>query len=487
MGFTIVLRELSATLPSSCCPVRYRVESLLLMMMPTRSTITLAAIIAAALALPAGATAAPEVRPGQLIVGYDQTTSAGQQDRIATQAGTNPGRQISPTSQVVKLEPGESTAAALKRLRASDGVSYAVRNVVAHASAWLPNDSINSGPWSHTQWNFLSKSGIDALGAWRNLIAAHRTAGAGVKIAVVDTGVAYRDWGNFRRSPDFKGTSFAAPHDFVANNAYPLDRAGHGTHVAGTIGEQTNNGIWLTGIAYKATIIPVRVLDANGEGDSAQIALGIRWAANHGAKIINLSLEFTPDTIAADIPDIISAIDYATKKGSLVVAAAGNDRARAASYPARATNAIAVGATTEHRCLADYSNYGRGIDIVAPGGGSDRNLPSDAHCRPNDAPGGDITQVSLATVGMTSTISTKRFILDSQDGTSMAAPHVSATAALVVASGVIGSNPTPAQLRSRLLRSADPMGTSNMTLSHRRDYYGAGLLDAARATSRSFR
>lgn len=447
-------------------------------------TFTALALLAFALAMPAGATAAPPARPGQLIVGYDPGTGAARQDAIARAAATTPGMQVSPSSQVVELHPGETIAQARKRLVASGDVRYVVRNVLARASAWKPNDRYRGRLWTAFQWNLLAREGINALGAWQSQPASRR-GGRGVRIAVVDTGVAYRDYGKYRRSPDFNRTRFLYPYDFVAGNALPLDRAGHGTHVASTIAESTNNGFGLTGIAFAASIIPVRVLDAKGEGDSAGIALGIRWAADHGAQVVNLSLEFDPSTEAADIPDIIDAINYATSKGALVVGAAGNDRTSHVSFPAQAENVVAVGATTQSKCLADYSNYDRGLDIVAPGGGVDRAISNDGNCRPMKVPGGDIVQLGLAPSGGAG-VSASRFALDSEDGTSMATPHVSATAALVIASGVIGRRPSPAALRSRLYRTARPLG-AGLSARQRAAYYGAGLVNAARAVSRSVR
>ena len=156
-------------------------------------------------------------------------------------------------------------------------------------------------------------------------------------VAILDTGVAYRDWKQFRRSPDFAGTSFVAPRTTSsANNTYPLDRNGHGTFVAGVVAETTNNRFGLTGLAYGASIMPVRILDADGIGDAATIAQGIRYAATHGAQVINLSLEFSLDVTSSDIPDIISAIGFAHRHGVVVVAASGNEGVAQIAYPARA-------------------------------------------------------------------------------------------------------------------------------------------------------
>ena len=175
-------------------------------------------------------------------------------------------------------------------------MAYAVPDYIAHASGgWIPNDpgvGQVAGGWQTTQWNFGAADGVDAPDAWSNLIADGHPGGRGVVVAVLDTGIAYRSWHQYSRSPDFAGTRFVSPYDFVAGNAYPLDENGHGTFVAGTVAEATNNGIGAAGLAYGASIMPVRVLDATGDGDAVTIARGIRYAVNHGAQVINLSLEF---------------------------------------------------------------------------------------------------------------------------------------------------------------------------------------------------
>lgn len=443
------------------------------------------------------ASAAPATVPGEIVVGYEPGTSAAAQDGIALDVGTTPGEQVSPAAQVVRVQPGESVAAAIARLKRTDGVVFAVRNRIAHAAStdsWVPNDvgrpGRPPGGWLTSQWNFDTATGVGAIPAWNNLRRAGYPGGRGVKIAVIDSGVAYRDWGRYKRSPDFAGTRFANPCDFLARNAPrscvpgqkrykpagpPVDRFGHGTHVAGTIAEATNNRINLTGLAWGATVMPLRVLDSRGNGESADIAQAIRWAADHGAKIANLSIEFDPATTAKDIPEIVSAVNYATSKGTLVVAAAGNDARDEVSYPARTPNAFAVGATTEDGCLAEYSNYGTGLDIVAPGGGLDRKIASDPNCKANSAGNRDIVQLGLRRDRNGSALIPYRFAIEAEDGTSMATPHVAAAAALVVASRVIGRYPKPAKIMEHLMTTADP--TSLPT------YYGAGLLDAGRATT----
>jgi len=216
------------------------------------------------------------------------------------------------------------------------------------------------------------------------------------------------------------------------------------------------------------------VLDDAGEGDASVIAEGVRFAVNHGARVINLSLEFSSDVGAADIPELIDALRYAYKRGVVVVAAAGNEGSTTIPYPARAQHVIAVGASTEHGCLASYSNYGRGITLVAPGGGPDANLPGDPNCHPELPSGRDIFQ-------MTFTGSSPRVFgfPNGYEGTSMATPHVSATVAMMLAERVLGSKPSPARIVARLKATARKLGGPG---DHA--LYGAGLLDAGAATTR---
>src|SRR5205807_10643482 len=115
----------------------------------------------------------------------------------------------------------------------------------------------------------------------------------------------------------------------------------------------TNNGRGLTGLAYGVRIMPVRVLDASGEGDASTIARGVRFAVSHGANVINLSLEFSDEVTAAEVPELVSALAYAPQHVVVVVAAAGNEGSTDIPYPARDRFTIAVGASTEHGCLAD--------------------------------------------------------------------------------------------------------------------------------------
>jgi serine protease len=219
--------------------------------------------------------------------------------------------------------------------------------------------------------------------------------------------------------------------------------------------------------------MPVRVLDSQGEGEASTIAQGVAFAVRHGARVINLSLEFSPGVTASDIPELLEALRLAHRRGVLVVGAAGNEGHTAVAFPARAPAVVSVGATTEHGCLAVYSNDGTGLTLVAPGGGADATLPGDPNCRPDLPAGRDISQLTF-------TGSSPRVFgfPSGYEGTSMAAPHVSATAALVIASGVLGAHPTPAQITARLRSTARKLGGGGDQA-----LYGAGLLDAAAATA----
>ncbi len=267
----------------------------------------------------------------------------------------------------------------------------------AHATQpFLPDDAGagEPGDWQRLQWNFAGRYGVDAPSAWANLIAAGAAGGEGVTIAVLDTGVAYTNRKSFRRSPDLAASQFVPGWDFVDDDAYPLDENGHGTHVASTIAEQTDNGFGLTGLAYGARIMPVRVLDGYGDGDAITIARGVVYAVDHGAKVINLSLNFDRTISAAQIPDLLRAFRYATEHGSLVVTAGGNAPAEGLPYPARSEDVLAVGATTEFGCVAMYSSFGRDLDVVAPGGGTDASLAGNPNCESGRA-GRSIYQVTL--------------------------------------------------------------------------------------------
>ena len=445
------------------------------------AALPVAALAAASLAalLPAAARAdgstpgaLPEHVPGEVIVTYAPDTTPATRARVQRRSGLAAGRTVTSRTRVLHIRDGESVAGTVAELRDQPAVASAAPNAIAHAAEYIPGDPGRAGTpkgWESLQWNFAGPYGVNAPDAWSNLIDARHPGGKGVTVAVLDTGIAYENRGRYRRSPDFRASHFTAPYDFVSRDRHPDDENGHGTHVAGTINEATDNDVALTGLAYGATIMPVRVLDRYGDGDSATISKGLRYAVRHGADVVNLSFEFDQGTSSRDVPDLLTALAYARRKGVLVVGASGNEGDARIAFPARAGSVLSVGATTEHGCEARYSNSGAHLDLVAPGGGSDASLHDDSHCQPNEREGRPIYQLTF-------TSSPRAFGLPGDYvGTSMAAPHVSATAALVIASGVLGDEPSPAAVERRLKDTARPMGP--------RRHYGAGLIDAAVATA----
>jgi serine protease len=422
------------------------------------------------------ATAAEHVHR-ELVVKYRLGTTGAERDEIRHVAGVRSAGLVDGRTQTVQVAGDGTADGAAAKLRADHRVVHALPNYVATTSALYPNDPGREGPggWAKLQWNFAGAFGVDAPNAWQNAINAGDPGGRGVTVAVLDTGVAYRNSGDgrFLKAPDLNRKRFVQGHDFVRHNQYPYDRNGHGTFVAGLIAQSTNNGLGVTGLAYGTRIMPVRVLDYEGKGDVATIARGIRYAARHGAKVINMSFEFDIGLTASQIPDVISALREANRAGVVLVAAAGNTEDTQVAYPARAKHTIAVGATTEHGCLAEYSNTGSGLDLVAPGGGADAAIDGDPNCRPLEDAGHDVYQYTFRGS------SPRRFGLPGgYEGTSMAVPHVAATIALMVGARVLGPDPSPEALTAQIEGTARDLGAPGVD-----DLYGAGLLNAAAATT----
>ncbi len=414
-----------------------------------------------------------------------------------------PARAFAPRQLVVKFEgqqlgravplaAGEGIGQAARALRRNPRVVYAEPNYVATASAsgppFDPNDpgtlaarpaASELGNWAFKQWNFLapegigserlptSPGGIDAVDAWRHLIEAGRPGAAGVVVAVLDTGVAYRTFGaDFRRSPDFGASQFVPGYDFVGHDRLPLDENGHGTHVAGTIAERTGNDFGLTGLAYRAKLMPVRVLNRSGRGNAVQIAKGIRFAIDHHAQVINMSFNFA---CGKRVPVVDEALLEAYEAGIVTVAAAGNLGSESCvSEPATGPRTIGVGGTTEGGCLGTYSLAGKGIDLVAPGGGTPEPGCPSVLARP-------VYQVTFRP-GSTTAFS----IPGTYVGTSMAAAHVSGAAALVLASGAVDSS--LAGRRGIVNAVARRLRKTARSLGLPATQQGAGLLDVGRAT-----
>lgn len=303
--------------------------------------------------------------------------------------------------------------------------------------AFRPND-----PYYKHQWHLDQ---IEMPKAWL------RSRGQGVTVAVIDTGVAYGSAGRFKQAPDLAGTRFVPGRDFVDNDDSPFDEHGHGTHVAGTIAQSTNNGVGVAGVAPEAAIMPIRVLDRRGAGSWGSVAAGIRWAADHGADVINLSLGGSTRSRA-----ISNAIAYAHRKGVVVVAAAGNTGRGRVQYPGADRFAIGVGAVRYDESLSFYSSYGRALDLVAPGG--DLRVDQNGDGLPDGVLQNTILRGDPA-----------RHDYLAFQGTSMAAPHVAGVAALLKASGVRDPDAVERILEETAKSKRD------------RHRYGAGLVQADRA------
>lgn len=318
------------------------------------------------------------------------------------------------------IEGDKKVLKALKRSPLSKDTEYIEANYIYTIDA-LPDD-----PQYNKQWNFRA---INIEQAW------NETKGAGVTVAVIDTGVS--------EVPDLKLTKFVDGYDFVNDKDDASDDNGHGTHVAGTIAQSTNNGYGVAGIAYEASIMPLKVLSGSGGGTIADIAEAIKFAADNGADIINMSLGGGGDSNMMK-----EAIEYAHNKGVTIVAAAGNEGRNAASYPARYPKVISVAATDATGQKASYSNFGAGVDLAAPGGSG------------TDEAGRIIQNTINPATGET--------VFVGFQGTSMAAPHVAGVAALIRSTGVDSSE----EILDILQQSSRQVSEDHL------NHYGAGHLDA---------
>ncbi|MCA9790775.1 MAG: peptidase S8 [Candidatus Eremiobacteraeota bacterium] len=324
--------------------------------------------------------------------------------------------------------------ATMARLERDPRVSSVSPNTLYTALA--NEDPFPNDPRYQEQWHMQA---IDVEKAWQT------TRGKGAVVAVVDTGVAYRDWKKFRQVEDLKQTSFTVGYDFVNRRPEALDDNGHGTHVAGTVAQSTHNGVGVAGVAFEATVMPIKVLNARGSGSLADVASGIRLAADQGANVVTLCLGARGrDRVLHE------ACAYARGKGCTLVAAAGNTGGRSINYPAAFDECLAIAASDQEGNLASYSARAPGVDLTGPGGDQRRHGTS-----------GGILQNTLPRDG-------QNYLFYS--GTSMATAHAGGVAALVVACGVT----EPEQVEKVLRTSARGVDDPDC---------GAGLLDAGRAVA----
>lgn len=345
---------------------------------------------------------------------------------------------------IVEVSRGElaTLGEILKGMNADPEVEFAEEDKLISVNA-TPNDPYlqSSGSWGQSYPDLWGIIKIGAPAAWNT------NTGAGILVAVVDTGIDYNHpdiaanmWPNLGH--DFIGPTYVNP---VQSND-PIDHQGHGTHVAGTIAAVGNNGIGVIGVAWNARVMAVKGLDDQGYGLDSTLGPAIQYAADNGADVINASWGGTDYS-----QTIADAVSYAYNLGTVFVAAAGNNGGDARDfYPAGLWNVITVAASDPNDQLAGFSNSGSKIDVTAPGVDILSLQASGTHLGTQLVPG--YTRAS---------------------GTSMAAPHVSGLAALILAQNANYSNE---DVRQALRVSATDLGTAGYNLS-----YGYGRINASAA------
>jgi serine protease len=390
----------------------------------------------------------PAYWPGQVIVKFATATSQSVAERSIREAGGVRARQSAWGGHyLVFLEEGVSVLDAVAQFNRMRDVEYAEPNGVVRKSL-RPNDR-----FFRFQWHFRQ---IGAERTWDI-----QRGSAGVAVAVLDTGIAFEDFGPFRRAPDWGSRVFLPGFDFRNGDSHANDDDGHGTHVASTIGEATDNGEGVAGLAFDCGLMPVKVLDERGTGSFVDVADGVDYAitftqnGQRPVRVINLSLggRFPSETLRR-------ALDRAEAAGVVVVAAAGNDGERRVDFPAAFPNVIAVGALDGRKQKTGYSNFGPELDVVAPGGDLDRDDDND----------GDVDGVLQQTFDPFTAARTGRFDDFAYfyfEGTSQATPHVAALAALLISQGITD----PAAVRAAITSTAEDLGSPG-----RDDTYGFGLI-----------
>jgi serine protease len=420
-----------------------------------------------------------EYVPGELIVKFKPWVSNKEIGNINSIHGTSV-KYTSPYAgfKVLHVPNGKTVSEMVEIYNKNPNVEYAEPDYIAYASM-VPNDPLyRPYQWhldipvneENSEWHGVNGGGINIEPAW------DLSRGSGVTVAVIDTGVAYENhsefvnlpgrfrdyWITYAQAPDLAGTCFVQGYDFVNDDLHPNDDAGHGTHVTGTIAQNTNNSLGVAGIAFDSCIMPVKVLGSDGIGTYADIIDGILYAVNNGANVISMSLGGSSPSIALE-----DALEYAYNEGVTIIASSGNNGAETIGYPAAYdAYVIAVGATRYDEARAPYSSYysvtndpviRQYVDITAPGGDTSVNQNGDGY-------GDGVLQQTHDGTNY------ETFGYYLYQGTSMAAPHVSGVAALIIANNIAT---TPDEVRNVLESTAEDKGSAGWDPE-----YGHGIVDA---------
>lgn len=374
---------------------------------------------------PLSRTDGPEYRDSDLLVSFQKDASEEEITRLVGSHGYQVKRSIEGAGiYVIGISGGTDPVRAAEDFRSNPLVRHAQPNWVGRVTDTYDVGTLRvpSDPYLSRQW------AIDAMGlrnAWNKT-----TGSSGVTVAIIDTGVQ-------TNHPDLAG-NIGSGYDFYNKTSSVTDYNGHGTHIAGIIGAVTNNSLGVSGINWNVNIMPLKAADNSGEGflSLSEIIQALRYAADHGADVINMSFQIGGASSGEDV-FMEEAIEYAYSKGVTMIAAAGNQGQQWLAYPARHSKVIAVSAIGPDLNLASWSNYGNNIDVAAPGD-------------------------SILSTWPTNTFA-------SASGTSMAAPQVAGVAALLIAQGVRG----PENIKKVLHETAMDLGDQGY------DYaYGWGLVNA---------
>ena len=358
-----------------------------------------------------------DIRPDEVVVRLQPNTNLASVEKCAgiTTSDIRELTQDENYTEVIRLET-IPLVDILPVIQKCPGVLYAEPNYVIHSTDTTPDDTYFATRQYGLQ-NIKAPKGWDLS-----------TGSSSVTVAILDSGVDLTH-------PDLAG-KIVAGYDFVNEDSIPQDDFGHGTHVAGIAAAVTNNNYGIAGVSWGARIMPLKVLDSSGNGYTSDSADAIIWAADNGAKVINMSFGSSSHSSA-----MLDAVNYAYSKGVTMVAASGNDGINGVLYPAKYNHVIAVGATDSSNSRGNFSNYGSELDLVAPG------------------------------VSIYSTLMSNSFGYKS--GTSMATPFVTGLAALL--SG-LSSDFSPDQIEQAMVNSALDLGSTG-----RDDYFGYGLIQVESA------